>query len=141
MSLNNKQTDQLNASGSKYLELPQNVDKDPSVEHRLAVHGSDEVSNLLEGEGLYLLHYLHCSLHLLALKGHKGLVCIVQGLKLVSEQIKKTNYTSFGIYRAEIFFGEKLTSYFSVKTGLKILGFPLPLLWFIKNKKKLPSKL
>jgi len=50
------------------LKLAKNVDKNSSVEHRLAVNGRDEVGDLLEGERLQLLHDLGDALHLLALE-------------------------------------------------------------------------
>ena len=51
-----------------YLQLSQDVDEDPSVEHWLAVHSGDDVLNLLKGEASQLLHDLGGPLHLLALK-------------------------------------------------------------------------
>ena len=51
-----------------HLKLAENVDKNSSVEHRLAVNGRDEVGDLLEGERLQLLHDLGDALHLLALE-------------------------------------------------------------------------
>jgi len=50
------------------LKLAENVDKNSSVEHRLAVDGRDKVGDLLEGERLQLLHDLGDALHLLALE-------------------------------------------------------------------------
>ncbi len=45
----------------KYLELAKNVDENAPVKHGLAIHGRDEVSNLLEAEARDLLHDLQCA--------------------------------------------------------------------------------
>ena len=60
-----------------YLQLSEDIDKNPSVKHRLTVHGGDEVLDLLEGETSELLHDLGGSLHLLALEGQQRLFSIV----------------------------------------------------------------
>ena len=41
-----------------YLQLPEDVDKDPAVKHWLAVDGRDEVGNLLKAQVGDLLHDL-----------------------------------------------------------------------------------
>jgi len=61
------------------LELTEHVDEHAPVEHGLAVHGGHQMGNLLEGEGLDLLHDLGGALHGLALEGHEGLLGVVQG--------------------------------------------------------------
>ena len=58
----------VTALNDVYLQLSQDIDEDPSVKHWLAVHGGDDVLDLLEGEASQLLHDLGGPLHLLALK-------------------------------------------------------------------------
>ena len=59
---------QNHSVASRYLQLSQDVDEDSSVKHWLAVHGGDDVLDLLEGEASQLLHNLGGPLHLLALE-------------------------------------------------------------------------
>ena len=61
-----------------YLQLSEDIDKNPSVKHRLTVHGGDEVLDLLEGEASELLHDLGRPLHLLTLEREEGLLRVVQ---------------------------------------------------------------
>jgi len=64
------------------LQLSQDVDEDSSVKHWLAVHGGDDVLDLLEGEASQLLHDLGGPLHLLALKRQQGLLRVVERLEV-----------------------------------------------------------
>lgn len=47
---------------STHLELAEHIDEDAAVEHGLAVHGRDEVRDLLEGQATQLLHDLRRAL-------------------------------------------------------------------------------
>ena len=97
---------------STHLELAEHIDEDAAVEHGLAVHGRDEVRDLLEGQATQLLHDLRRALggesdqahgyhrhqpnhdhpghgepggrhlHLLALEGEEGLLGVVERLEL-----------------------------------------------------------
>ena len=72
---------------SLYLQLSQDIDEDSSVKHWLAVHGGDDVLDLLEGEASQLLHDLGGPLHLLALKRQEGLLWVVELLEVGPEGI------------------------------------------------------
>jgi len=64
------------------LQLSQDIDEDSSIKHWLAVHGGDDVLDLLEGEASQLLHDLGGPLHLLALKRQQGLLRVVERLEV-----------------------------------------------------------
>ena len=70
-----------------YLQLSQDIDKNPPVKHRLAIHSGDQVLDLLEGEASQLLHDLGGPLHLLALKRQEGLLWVVELLEVGPEGI------------------------------------------------------
>ena len=69
-----------------YLELSKHVDQHAAVKHGLAVHRGHQMGNLLEGEGLDLLHDLGGALHGLALEGHEGLLGVVQRGQISSKK-------------------------------------------------------
>ena len=71
-----------------YLQLTEDIDKNPSVKHRLTVHGGDEVLDLLEGETSELLHDLGGPLHLLPLEGEQRLLRVVELLQVCPDVCK-----------------------------------------------------
>ena len=75
---------------SLYLQLSQDIDEDPSVKHWLAVHGGDDVLDLLEGEASELLHYLGGALHLLTLEGEERLLRVIELLEI--GPVEKSGY-------------------------------------------------
>ena len=78
-----------------YLQLSQDIDKNPPVKHRLAIHSGDQVLDLLEGEASEreaseLLHYLDGALHLLTLEGEERLLRVIELLEI--GPVEKSGY-------------------------------------------------
>ena len=72
------------------LQLSQDIDKNPPVKHRLAIHSGDQVLDLLEGEASELLHYLGGALHLLTLEGEERLLRVIELLEI--GPVEKSGY-------------------------------------------------